>query len=95
MSDKLRKELQLTAQNIKESAKHSPAFWVCLIISVALLVTGFFLPPIGVIDNSVLTAGGILFGFGCLGVVDNTVAKGGSGKITKGDTTIEIENKQE
>lgn len=93
MSDKIKIELKETAAAIKESSKHSPAFWVCLLISLALLVTGFFLPPIGVIDNSVLTAGGILFGFGCLGVVDNTIARGGSGKLTKGDTTIELENK--
>lgn len=93
MSDKLKYEIKETTTAIKNSAKHSPAFWVCLLISLALLLTGFFLPPIGVIDNSVLTAGGILFGFGCLGVVDNTIARGGSGKLTKGDTTIELENK--
>lgn len=31
-------------------------------ISVALMITSFFLPPLGIIDNSVLLAAGILIG---------------------------------
>ena len=46
-------------------------FLVCLGISVALFIGGFFCPPKGVIDGSVLTAGGILLAFATLGVAEH------------------------
>lgn len=88
MSEKFKKEVE----NIKKASKRSPAYWVCTILSVILLVTSFILPPTGVIDNSVLTAAGILFGFAGLGVLDHNLANGKIGKVTKGDTTISIGN---
>lgn len=86
MSEKLKKEVEI----LKKASKKSPAYWVCTILSVILLVTSFILPPVGVIDNSVLTAAGILFGFAALGVLDHSLATGKVGKVTKGDTTISI-----
>ena len=50
-------------------------FLVCLGISVALFIGGFFCPPKGVIDGSVLTAGGILLAFATLGVAGQNLAK--------------------
>jgi len=44
----------------------SLAGWICLIISVSLIIASFVLPPIGIIDNSVLAAVGELFAFGTL-----------------------------
>ena len=44
-------------------------FFICLVISIVLFIGGFFCPPMGQIDGSVLTAGGILFGFAALGVL--------------------------
>ena len=38
-------------------------FWISLVISFALIVAGFIAPPLGVIDNSVLVAVGMLLGF--------------------------------
>lgn len=38
-------------------------FWVAFIISIGLIVGGFLVPPMGVIDGSVLTATGILSTF--------------------------------
>ena len=38
-------------------------FWVAFVVSICLIVGGFFAPPLGVIDGSVLTGAGILSAF--------------------------------
>lgn len=39
------------------------AFWIAFVVSILLIVGGFFAPPLGVIDGSVLTSTGILSAF--------------------------------
>ena len=68
------------------------AFVVCLAVSIALIVGGFFVPPRGVIDGSVLKAVGELFAFSALAVGAHAVRLGYDLKVTKGDTTIQIDN---
>lgn len=70
-------------------------FMVCLIISISLFVGGFFVPPLGVIDGSVLTAGGILFGFAALAVAGQNLANGKDVTFRKGDTEVVIEDEAE
>ena len=65
-------------------------FFICLIISIALFIGGFFCPPMGQIDGSVLTAGGILFGFAALGVVGQNIANGKDVIFKKGDAEITV-----
>lgn len=67
-------------------------FIVCLIISICLFVGGFFVPPLGVIDGSVLTAGGILFGFAALAVAGQNLANGKDVTFRNGDTEVVIED---
>lgn len=67
-------------------------FVVCLLISIALFIGGFFCPPMGVIDGSVLTAGGILFGFAALAVVGQNLAQGKEVVFRRGDTEVIIED---
>ena len=38
-------------------------FWIAFVVSIFLIVGGFFCPPLGVIDGSVLTGTGILSAF--------------------------------
>lgn len=38
-------------------------FWIAFVVSIFLIVGGFFAPPLGVIDGSVLTGTGILSAF--------------------------------
>lgn len=38
-------------------------FWIAFAVSIFLIVGGFFAPPLGVIDGSVLTGTGILSAF--------------------------------
>lgn len=69
--------------------KKTLTFWVSLATSVALLVAGFCVPPMGVIDGSVLSAVGILFGFAALAQIPVIIEAAGYVKMTKGDMTIE------
>lgn len=70
--------------------KKSTAFWICLIASVALFIGGFLVPPMGVIDGSVLKACGMLLGFGVLAQAPNLIESLERAKFTKGDMTIEV-----
>ena len=67
-------------------------FMICLIVSISLIVGGFFVPPTGVIDGSVLTAVGELLAFPALGFGFRAIELGYDLKINRGDTTIEVNN---
>ena len=72
-----------------KKAKRTIPFWICLIVSISLIVAGFCVPPMGIIDGSVLTAVGILFGFATLAQIPVIIEVAGYVKMTKGDMTIE------
>ena len=68
-------------------------FYLSLAISLLLIIGGFLLPPMGIIDGSVLTAVGELLMFGVLAQVPHLLdaAKNGkSVKISKGDFSAEV-----
>ncbi len=68
-------------------------FYLTLAISLLLIIGGFLLPPMGIIDGSVLTAVGELLMFGVLAQLPALIdaAKNGkSVKISKGDFTAEV-----
>ena len=68
-------------------------FYLTLAISLLLIIGGFLLPPMGIIDGSVLTAVGELLMFGVLAQVPMLIdaAKNGkSVKISKGDFSAEV-----
>lgn len=68
------------------------AFWACLLVSIGLMITGFIVPPTGEISGSVLTGVGELFAFASLGTGIAALEKGVDAKITKGDSSIELNN---
>ena len=70
-------------------AKKTIPFWICLLVSIGLMVAGFCVPPTGIIDGSVLTAVGVLFGFATLAQIPIIIEVAGYVKMTKGDMTIE------
>lgn len=80
---------------MKQGHKKTIPFWICLIVTIGLLIGGFFTPPMGVIDGSVLTAAGLLFAFGTLAQIPIIIEVAGYAKISKGDTTIEISRDEE
>jgi small neutral amino acid transporter SnatA (MarC family) len=74
----------------KEYHADKHVFYICLAISIALFIGGFFCPPMGIIDGSVLTAGGILFGFAALAVVGQNLANGKDVVFTHENTEVKI-----
>ena len=75
-----------------KATKHTDKyiFFVCLGMSILLFVGGFFCPPMGVIDGSILTAAGILLGFGALGVAGQNLANGKEVTFQHGETEVTI-----
>ena len=69
-------------------------FYVCLTIRIILIVGGFFCPPLGVIDGSVLTAAGILLGFATLGIVGKNLSIGKDITFKKGDLEVSFEDEE-
>ena len=65
-------------------------FRISFVLSVLLIVGGFFCPPIGVIDGSVLTAVGLLLMFSVVGKLPEAIKAGKSVKIQKGDFVAEV-----
>ena len=70
------------------SQVNKTAFWTTLLISIALIVTAFFIPPQAVVDGSVVACVGELFAFAALGTIIEGIEKGRSVKISKGDTSL-------
>ena len=70
-------------------------FRVCLVASIVLLVAGFLLPPMGVIDNSVLKAVGLLLGFASVDKIGEAVKDGRTARFEKGDMSVTFGNKED
>lgn len=77
---------------IKKATVKNWFFWVSLVVSVTLGVTGFFMPPQGEVHGSVLTLIGLFLGFATLGVVWHSIKLGvdiklkyGKAEMTAGD----------
>lgn len=65
-------------------------FYITFVLSVALIVGGFFCPPIGQIDGSVLTAVGLLILFATIEKIPEAVKAGKIIKVQKGDFSAEV-----
>lgn len=68
-------------------------FRITFILSVLLIVGGFFCPPIGVIDGSVLSAVGLLLMFATIDKLPDAIKAGRSVKVTKGDFSAELNSR--
>lgn len=73
-------------------------FWLFSIIGVILIIVAFILPPLSVIDNSVLIAVGEINGMIAIGAVIKSIDKGRSASIKHNGTEVTItgdDDKQE
>lgn len=77
---------------MKKRHADKPIFYVCLAVAIILFVGGFFCPPMGVIDGSVLKAGGILLGFATLAIAGQNLANGNGVIFKHGETEITIDD---
>ena len=69
-------------------------FAICFFVSVGLIIGGFFVPPMGIIDGSVLTAVGELLLFPTLLYGFRAVELGMSMRFQHGDTSVSINNEK-
>ena len=74
----------------KRFQSHSALFLLTLLASVVLIIAGFLVPPMGVIDGWVLTAVGELFAFGALAQLPHLVSMGKEVHIKHGDTSVSV-----
>lgn len=68
-------------------------FYFNLTVSVLLIVGGFLVPPVGIIDGSVLTAVGLLQMFAVLAQVPTLLESARNGKsikLSKGDFSVDV-----
>ena len=82
-------------ENLKNAAKGNKPFWICLIVSIILLVGGALTPPPFVIDSSIFIGCGILFGFAALHVFDKALEKGTPASIKKGEIEVTVGEKKD
>lgn len=66
--------------------------YIMAAISVGLIIAGFLVPPLGVIDGSVLTGAGIGVFIMLILFAWHAVDKGIDAKLVHGDTSIELNN---
>lgn len=88
--------------NITTKSDSARTFWlsrltfaICFFVSVGLIIGGFFVPPMGVIDGSVLTAVGELLLFPTLLYGFRAVELGMRVKFQKGETSVSIDKGNE
>lgn len=67
-------------------------FSITTFVSIGLFIAGFFVPPMGVIDGSVLKAGGILLGFATVAQVPVLARRGTDVTIQHGQTKLSVNN---
>lgn len=65
-------------------------FWVFGGIATLLLAVSFLLPPLGVINSTVLQGAAELFAWATLGAVIHAIDAGRSAKLKRGETEITI-----
>lgn len=74
---------------------HWISFWICLGITIFLMVGSAIVPPPFVIDKSIFQAVGWLFGFAALSQVPALVESGKSATLKHGNTSLTVGDKEE
>lgn len=65
-------------------------FWIFSIAGLLLIIASFLLPPMGIVDNSILAAVGELDGLIALGAVIKAIDKGRSASFQHNGTSVTI-----
>ena len=80
---------------LKETWESNIWMRILTISSILLIIASFFVPPLGILDGSVLAAVGELEGLGVLWIVLRAVEKGTAASFKKGDVEVDIKEKEE
>lgn len=78
----------------KPNNHYITAFWSTLVVSISLIVGGFFCPPMGEVDGSILTAVGELFLWPALALGGKAIIDGRKATFQHGENIITIESKE-
>lgn len=79
---------------LKETWESNIWMRILTISSILLIIASFFVPPLGILDGSVLAAVGELEGLGVLWIVLRAVEKGIGASFKKGDVEVDIKEKE-
>ena len=79
---------------LKETWESNIWMRILTISSILLIIASFFVPPLGVLDGSVLAAVGELEGLGVLWIILRAVEKGTGASFKKGDVEVDILEKE-
>lgn len=82
-------------KTFKECILENAWFKVLSLSSVILIFISLILPPMGVIDPSVIAATGEIFGFAALWTVVKAIDKGKSVEVKHGETTIAVRKRKD
>lgn len=74
---------------------HWISFWICLGISIFLMVGSAIVPPPFIIDKSIFTAVAWLFGFAALSQLPALVNSGKTAKLQHGNTSLTVGDKED
>ena len=66
------------------------SFYICLFVSIFLLLFAFFTPPKFIIDQSVIIACSELWAFAALGVAVHAVHRGSDIHLKRGETEMTV-----
>lgn len=80
---------------LKETWESNIWMRILTISSILLIITSFFIPPLGIIDGSILAAVGELEVFGVLWIVFHAIEKGTAASFKKGDVEVDIKENNE
>lgn len=69
---------------------HWIAFWVCLSISIFLMIGSALTPPHFIIDSSIFKGVAWLFGFAALSQIPSLVQSGKTARLQHGNTTLTV-----
>lgn len=79
----------------KNYLENNVFFWVFSVAGLLLIIASFLLPPMGVVDNSILAVVGELDGVIALGAVIKAIDKGTDVSLQHNNTSVTITNKDE
>ena len=79
---------------LKETWESNIWMRILTISSILLIIASFFVPPLGVLDGSVLAAVGELEALGVLWIVLRAVEKGTAASFKKGDVEVDIKENE-
>ena len=75
---------------LKQATHHNVWFWVLMLTAIGLIIASWFVPPMAVIDSSVLAAVGELAGFGALGALVKAMDMGVDARVRHRDTEVTV-----